>query len=75
MAVNMNDYLGDIYIYYAGWYKNVFTFNVEFHYIDSSTVISSAQAIYDPKTDRLVFKNPSPVCMTLLKAIMFVNVD
>jgi len=70
-AVNMNDYLGNIYIYNAGWSKNVHDYTVIFNYNDRTSETSTAVASFDLNRMQVVFTNPKPICMTRLELITF----
>jgi hypothetical protein len=71
-GVNMNDLLGDIYIYNAANYNIVNTLAVSVHAADG-TIYDIANADYDVDTDRLIFRMPAlkEVCLTAVKSIVF----
>ena len=68
-AVNKNDYLGTIYIYYASNYSLDKTFTVSVLLSDSTIVTGSAT--YDANTDRVIYIPANPICLTKITTITY----
>jgi hypothetical protein len=72
MAVNKNDFLGTIYIYYVAEQLFNFPFDVTVNY-NNGQKATTGSAKYDGDSDRLIFTPASPICMTAISSISYVQ--
>jgi len=71
-AVNMNDFLGTIYIYYVAEQTFDFTYTVTVNY-NNGNKATTGTATFDALSDRLIFTPSAPICMTNIANIVYVQ--
>jgi len=72
MAVNKNDYLGTIYIYYVAEQLFNYPYTVTVNY-NNGMMATTGSAKYDGDSDRIIFTPSSPICMTAISSINYVQ--